>query len=450
MSTADLRETSRLIQEAVLAAADPRLSVSRALSPASAGFTACGVLHPVPGRFFLLAVGKASAGMIRAALDAVGRGEGRREGPRVSRGLVVIPHGYSAGEPADPRVAVRSAGHPVPDEGSLAAAREAIRLVEAMAENDVCLLLLSGGGSSLLSLPHPPLVLSDLIETGRLLIASGADIHQVNTVRRHLSAVAGGRLAARCRGTMVTLAVSDVVGDDLHAIASGPTVADPTTFADAAAILERFALLRRVPPAVRALIHEGVAGAVPETPKHLPARHRSAVIASGATLVEAASEAARGRGFAPHVVTTRLTGEAREAGRLLARAGLECLRDRRPLAPPACLIAAGETTVTVTGQGTGGRNQEIALSAAMELDGVSAVLLTSFATDGKEGNTEAAGAHASGGTLAAGRAAGLDARACLAANDSQAFLSAAGELIVTGPTGTNVNDITYVPVEKGG
>ena len=453
MSMADLRETSRVLREAALTAADPRGAVARALSPAQSGLVVCGRIHPVQGRLLLLAVGKASGGMAEATLEIFGA--------RVSQGLVVMPHGYGSFAPRDARLRVLASGHPVPDAASIDAAQEAVRLVDGMTEGDVLLLLLSGGGSSLLSLPHPPLSLSDLVETGRLLLASGADIHELNTVRRHTSGIAGGRLAERCRGSILTLAVSDVVGDELHAIASGPGVADPTTFADAAMVLDRHGLLDRVPRSVRALIQEGAAGALPETPKLLASRHQAAVIASGLATAEAAADAARGRGFMTRILTTRLSGEAREAGRMLARAGLDARgigrhapgvgQGPRPsphaLPLPACLIAAGETTVTLRGHGKGGRNQEIALAAAMELAGVPGILLTSFATDGIEGNTDAAGATASGETIAAGKAAGLDPAACLAANDSHAFLRAAGELIVTGPTGTNVNDITFVLVE---
>ena len=431
MSLATLREHARRIQAAVLAAADPGGAVTRSLARED--------LSGRQGRLFLVAVGKAGAGMMRAALDTIGA--------EPAAGIAVLPHGYPGLAPADPRVIEIAAGHPVPDQGSITAAQAVTRLVDGMAKPDLCMLLLSGGGSSLLSLPHPPLTLADLVQTGHLLLASGADIAEVNTVRRHLSALSGGRLAERCRGTILTLAVSDVIGDELHAIASGPTVADPTTFADAAAVLERRRLMERVPGAVVTRIREGAAGRLPDTPKAVAPRHRAAVIASGRAAVDAAAGAARAAGFTPRILTDRLSGEARDAGRFLACEALAARADTRAL--PACLIAAGETTVTVRGSGKGGRNQEIALAAALELAGTPGILLTSFATDGKEGNTDAAGAFASSETIARGKAAGLDPGACLAANDSNAFLAAAGELIVTGPTGTNVNDISFILVEKG-
>ncbi len=203
-----------------------------------------------------------------------------------------------------------------------------------------------------------------------------------------------------------------------------------------------------MPAAVRARLEDGIAGRVPETPKALPDRHRAGVIASNRIAVDAAAAEARRRGFVPRIVSTSLTGEAREAGTLIAAAAKEALRDVRAGGPAACLVWGGETTVTLRGSGRGGRNQEIALAAAVEIAGLDDVLIASFATDGREGNTDAAGAFASGATIAAGESAGLDARAALAANDSHAFLAAAGELIVTGPTGTNVNDVSIALVGR--
>jgi glycerate-2-kinase len=336
----------------------------------------------------------------------------------------------------------------VPDEHGLAAARRVMDAVSALAPEDLCILLLSGGGSALLPLPFPPLSLSDKKAVTSLLLASGADIGEMNVVRKHLSAIKGGRLAEAARCTILTLAISDVVGDSLASIASGPTVPDPSSYAEAREVLERYGLRWAVPASVRGLIADGEAGRAPETPKTLPARHRAAVIASNRTALKAAMAEAAACGYPPILLTGSLTGEAREAGRLLAAAALEARAGAGEAAarPPVCIIAGGETTVTLKGGGSGGRNQEIALSAAIQLEGVPGILVTSFATDGKEGNTDAAGATASGETVPAGRRTGLDPRACLERNDSHAFLSAAGELIVTGPTYTNVNDISFVLV----
>lgn len=440
--TARLKEAAEGIMRAALAAADPRAAVLRSLSvrPGPGGDTPVsrGIERPFGGRLVVAAVGKAAPAMAAGALEALAPLAGR-----IGAGIVVVPRGLPCRlGPAGAGFEIRESGHPVPDNAGVAAARKLMAVVEAMGSDDLLLLLLSGGGSSLLPLPADRVSLADKAAVTSLLLASGADITEINTVRKHLSAIKGGRLAARCRGAVETLAVSDVVGDRLDAIASGPTVADPTTFADALAVLARRGLLDRVPASVRATLEDGAAGAVAETPKNLPDRHRAGVIASNRTALDAVADEARRRGYAPRVITASLTGEAREAGRAIAASARDAMSRGGPTAPPACLIWGGETTVTVRGSGKGGRNQEIALAAALDLAGLDGVLVASFATDGKEGNTDAAGAFASGATLAAGARAGLDARAALAASDSHAFLEAACGLIVTGPTGTNVNDIS--------
>ena len=436
MSIAELKRYSGRIQAAVLEAADPARATTRAFADGSLSRQ----LAPRPGgRLILIAAGKASRAMTAAAVEKLGTA--------FSEGLVVLPHGYPVDLPGK-GMQVLHAGHPVPDEHGIAAARGVTALVEGMGEIDVCLFLVSGGSSSLLPSPPPGVSLADMARVTTLLLQSGAGIHELNAVRKHLSTFSGGRLAERCRGTIVTLAVSDVVGDDLAVVGSGPTVPDPSTWSDALAVLSSHGLLPRVPAAARAVLEEGAAGRRPETPKTLPPRHAAAIIASGTIAVEAAAAEARACGFTPVVLTTALTGEAREAGRLLAAAARESRLEGRPVAAPACIIAAGETTVTVVGRGRGGRNQEVALSAARELRGLDHVLLTSFATDGKEGTTDAAGAYASAETIAKGERAGLDAGECLERNDSYAFLAAAGELIRTGPTGTNVNDVSFILVER--
>ena len=439
MGVPELKAVAGRIRHAVLAAVEPGRSVRGVLSAAPGGFEVNGQRFPVRGRLVLVAVGKASLSMSRAAVEILG--------PTLASGLVVAPHGYPAGGMGDSRLRVLLSGHPLPDEAGVRAADAVAAEVARLEAPDCCLFLVSGGASALLPSPAPPLTLEDLVQTTRLLLASGASIQELNTVRKHLGRISGGQLAQTCAGTVVTLAISDVVGDDLSVIGSGPTVSDPSTFGQAQEILERREIARHVPAAALARIREGAAGRVPETPKSLPERHAAFIVSSSALATAAAEQEARLCGYPPVVLTTALTGEAREAGRSLALAGLEARRTCRPAAPPVCLIAAGETTVTVRGSGTGGRNQEIALAAARALEGEPGILLCSFATDGKEGNSDAAGACATGQTVEAGRRAGLDPRDCLERNDSHAFLEAAGELIVTGPTGTNVNDLTLVLVD---
>jgi hydroxypyruvate reductase len=439
-SVAELKDAARAIQRAALSAADPAAAVRGNLRVSGTTMIACGREYPLDRAVLVLSAGKASRAMADAALDILGR--------HVSETIVVMPHGYPApGRRA--RMTVFEAGHPLPDEQGMAAARLIASRTAALGHGDLCLLLLSGGGSSLLALPHPPLTLQDKVETTSLLLRCGADIHEINTVRKHLSAIKGGRLASGSEGTIVTLAISDVVGDELSFIASGPTMPDPTTFVDALEVLGRYDLLESVPFAAKAFLERGVSGGEPETPKTLPERFSSSVIASSCSAVDAAAREARRQGFEPHVLTTELRGEAREAGRSMAAVARRVRDQGQPLPTPACILAAGETTVTIVGTGRGGRNQEIALSAALELSEDHGILLASFATDGKEGNTDAAGGFASGETIGAGMRAGLDPHACLAANDAHRFLEAAGDLIVTGPTGTNVNDITCVLVEGG-
>jgi glycerate-2-kinase len=419
MGIEELKQVSIRIQNAARAAADPGAAVRRSLSLTPHGFSAQGRDVAVIGALSLIAVGKASLAMTEAALEILG--------PALHGGLGVTPHGHGREARADPRLTVLHAGHPVPDLQGLEAARQVAARVREMAPGDACLFLLSGGASSLLPLPAPELSLDDLRRTTSLLLQSGADIRELNIVRKHLGGLGGGRLAQACRGTLVTLALSDVVGDDLSVIGSGPTVADPSSFSEAAQVLGRYGLSSAVPPAVRARLEEGKAGRVEE--------------------LEAAAAEARASGFPPWVITRQLAGEARDAGRMMAAEAIRCRGEGRPVRPPACLLAAGETTVTVRGAGTGGRNQELALAAAELLDGRPGILLTSFATDGIEGNSEAAGAYASGLTVGAGTRAGRDPADCLLRNDAGAFLSAAGELIVTGPTGTNVNDLSFVLIE---
>jgi glycerate-2-kinase len=414
--------------------------VKRALVRTPGGFAAAGREFSVDGRLVVIAVGKASLAMSAAAAEVFG--------PLVSGGCIVAPHGYSSDSRRISAMRIVHAGHPVPDERGQEAAHQVRAITAGLGAKDTCLFMVSGGSSSLLPDPVPGVSLGDLIETTSLLLKSGADIRELNVVRKHLSNISGGRLAGVCKGTMVTLAVSDVVGDDLSVVGSGPTVADPSTFSDALAVLIRHDLAARVPSGVIAALERGRAGLVEESIKSLPARHSAFIVVSSALAVDAAAAQARLCGFAPLVLTSTMTGEARVAGRHLASVALESGRSGRPVPAPACIIAAGETTVTVRGDGTGGRNQEIALAAALELRGEQGILLTSFATDGREGNTDAAGAYASGDTAASGERAGMDAHACLERNDAHAFLGAAGELIVTGLTGTNVNDISFALIDR--
>jgi glycerate-2-kinase len=390
------------------------------------------------GTVTVVGAGKAAARMA-AALES-------RLGSRLRGGLVVVKDGYRS---ATRVVRVTEAGHPVPDRRGRQAAERLLAHVARLSAHDLLLVVLSGGASSLLPLPAPGLTLADKQRTTRLLLRSGAAIHEINTVRKHLSGIKGGQLAAATAARVVTLILSDVIGDDLGAIGSGPTAPDPTTFADACAALRRLRLWPLVPRRVRRHLLAGARGRRPETPKPgspVFRRVRNLIVGNNRLAVGAAVRAARLAGLRPHRYRTALCGEAREAGRLFARLARRIRTRGTPVRPPACVIAGGELTVTVRGRGRGGRAQEFALAAAAGIAGLPNVWIAGFATDGTDGPTDAAGAVVDGGTLARARARGLNIARLLRRNDSYRFFRRAGGHIVTGPTGTNVNDLYIVIV----
>jgi len=390
------------------------------------------------GRVFVVAAGKAAVPMARAASDALG--------DRLSGGLAVS----TAGEAALSRVRLCPAGHPVPDARGLAAAAEVEALAAGLGRDDLLLVLLSGGASALLPAPAEGLSLEDKAATTRLLLRSGATIQELNAVRKHLSRLKGGGLArAVFPARVVTLVLSDVVGDDLSTIASGPTVPDPTRFADALLVLRRRQVLDAVPAPVRARLERGARGEVAETPKPgdpVFRRTLTRVVGSNRLSLQAASAEARRLGWRPLVLTSRLEGEAREAAGVLVAVLRECVESGRPAALPVCLLAGGETTVTVRGDGQGGRNQELAVAASQALAAFPApAVVASLATDGVDGVSDAAGGVVDDTTAARAAAAGLaPADAFLAANDTRNFLGPVGDLILTGPTGTNVVDLVVL------
>jgi hydroxypyruvate reductase len=344
------------------------------------------------------------------------------------------------------RIGSADAGHPVPDERSVAAASAAVELAGRAAADDLLVVLLSGGASSLMALPAAGITLADKQQAVRALLEAGADITELNTVRKHLSGIKGGRLAAACAGTTLTLAVSDVPGNDAAVIGSGPAVGDPSTWQMALGVLEKRGGLRAYPDAVVALLERGARGEVPDTPKPGDprlARASARVIGSAADAIEGAVSAAESLGYHVIELLEPVTGEARAAAPdYLARAMAIARRSARP----CCVLSRGETTVRVTGPGRGGRNQEFALAMAgpiAALDDV--VVAASVGTDGIDGPTDAAGAVVDPTTLARAAANGLPAPAdVLARNDSYTFFHALGDLIVTGPTGTNVSDLQIV------
>jgi glycerate-2-kinase len=428
------REALEALFRAALAAVDPRVAVERVLASTGERLEIAGVPLPASARCVVLAAGKA-AGAMAAAFEA--RADGR-----IAHGLMVTKDGHAL--PLE-RFESREAGHPLPDARSQDAGVAALALASRAGPEDALIVLLSGGASSLLSCPAEDLTLAELRETTDLLLRAGAEIRELNCVRKHLTRVSGGRLAAACPARQIfVLAISDVLGDDWATIGSGPCAADPTTYADALRVLEYRAVLERVPAAVRAHLEAGAAGGREESVKPGdPAlgRVRQRLIACNRDALAAVRVAAQRRGLVPVELTDRLRGEASDVGRRLAAAA----RALSP-GPPRLLLAGGEPTVTVRGAGRGGRAQELALAAAIELEGDPRVVVLAAGTDGSDGPTPAAGAYVDGATLARGTAAGADARAALADNDAYGFFSREGGAFVTGPTGTNVMDLVLMRV----
>jgi hydroxypyruvate reductase len=388
-------------------------------------------LPPPPrGRTVVVGAGKAAAAMAQA-FEAVW--------PHPLEGLVVTRYGHAV--PCR-RIAVVEAAHPVPDQAGATAARHMLALVSGLTPDDLVVALISGGGSALATLPAPGLSLADLQAVNAVLLKSGADIAAMNCLRKHLSAVSGGRLAAAAHPAKVwTCAISDVPGDDPAVIASGPTVPDPSTLAEARAVVARYGL--ELPAAVRARLHDPAA----ETPKPGDPAFATAAFRLVARPLEslcAAADAARAAGLAPLILGDALTGEAREAGAVMAGIARSVAEHDLPVAKPALLLSGGETTVTVHGAGRGGRNTEFLLGFAVAAAGIPGVHALAVDSDGIDGTEDNAGAVVTPDTLARLKAAGLDPVALLAANDTYSAFAAIGDLVVTGPTFTNVNDIRAV------
>ncbi|MGI9145161.1 MAG: glycerate kinase type-2 family protein [Chloroflexota bacterium] len=425
------------VLKAALAAVEPGQAVRRALVVEAGSLVLHGRRYPLEAlrRVLVVGAGKASAPMAAAVEQVLGE--------RVPvEGSVTVRYGHAAPTRS---VRIREASHPVPDAAGLEATRAIVELLEAADTHDLVVCVISGGGSALLMLPADGITLEDVQQTTDALLRSGASINEINVVRKHLDSVKGGglaRLAAPAQ--VITLVLSDVVGNPLDSIASGPTVPDTSTWAEAAAVFSRYTLWDLVPRSVGERIRDGLAGRLPETPKPgdlMFERTQTVVVGSNLVACEAAAVEAQRIGLQALVLTTFAEGEAREVGRVLAGVLREVDASGHPLARPCCIVAGGETTVTMRGQGRGGRNQELCLSAAVPLRGVEDVLLASIGTDGNDGPTDAAGAFVDGATLDRAAALGLDPAAHLATNDSYTFFDRLGALIRTGPTNTNVNDL---------
>ena len=435
-----MNETARrhllAIFEAALAAVDPEEAVRRhvarkgdTLRVGNREYDLGGV-----GRVVVVGAGKASAFMARA-LEAV-------LGDRIDDGWVNVKKGH--GCPLR-KVHVHEAGHPIPDAAGVEGSRRIAHMLGEAGEDDLVLCCLSGGGSALMPLPVEAVGLEEKQRITAALLACGAPIQEVNAVRKHLSQIKGGQLARMAQpARTATLILSDVIGDPLDTIASGPTAADASTFGQALDILKRRNLEGRISAETLEYLCAGDAGKQPETPKPgdlLFARVANVLVANNSAAVEAAAATAKDLGYVPYRLSIGVEGEAREVAAEQAAFAGEVIEKGLPLSPPACIISGGETTVTVRGDGLGGRNQEFALAGAMALSGQAGIALLAAGTDGTDGPTDAAGAFADGDTCRRAEALGLDAADHLRRNDAYHFFDALGDLLKTGPTGTNVMDL---------
>jgi glycerate 2-kinase len=384
-------------------------------------------------RVVVVGAGKATASMARAVEQ--------RLGPRLHGGFVVVKHGHVV---PTRRIVVAEADHPVPDRSGQRAAARLCAIAAELGRRDLLIVLLSGGASSLLPAPVAGVTLADKQRTTQELLRCGASIREINTVRKHLSRIKGGRLAELTEATVVTLILSDVLGDDLSAIASGPTVPDPTTYQDAVAIAKRHRIWRALPQRVRQHLNRGCQGFASETPKpgsSLFRRVHHHIVGNNAAAVTAVTSAAREAGLRTIMHTPALTGVARNEGQRFGALARNIVREGKPLQRPCCVVAGGETTVTVTGKGTGGRAQEFAAAAALEIAGLAKVWVVAIGTDGTDGPTDAAGAVVDGDTVARAQRLSVDLKGALKRHNTYPALKRLHQLIITGPTGTNVNDL---------
>lgn len=433
------REKALAVLGAALEAADPASAVRRHLRREESRLLVEGQAYNLSRfrRVLIVGAGKGSAAMAQAVEEILG--------DFITSGLVVVKYAY--GVPTQ-KIEIKEAGHPLPDQAGVEAAKQIVEIVQGAGEEDLIFVLLSGGGSALLVNPVPGVSLEDKVQLTQALLRSGAKINEINALRKHLSQVKGGQLARLAHpATVVALILSDVVGDPLDVIASGPTVPDPTTFGDAGLVLEKYSLLDQVPQSIIEHLHRGQDGQVAETPKAgdpVLTKVQNVLVGNNRQAAEAALHKAKDLGFNSLLLSTYMEGEAREVGRVLGSLAREVLYNGEPVAPPACLILGGETTVTVRGGGVGGRNQEMALSAALATRGLDGVMVVCSSTDGTDGPTDAAGAIAEGDTVGRALKMGLDPQKFLAENDSYHLFQALGDLIITGPTKTNVNDLAMV------
>ena len=435
-------QQAREIFRAALSAVEPEKLVKNCLSFSGRTLTVGGERYHLDdaGNIFVLGIGKAAAGMARGVEDILGEA--------VLGGIAILPYGIAH---SLCRTEVRYASHPVPDRSGTRAAEELMAVARSAGPEDLVILLLSGGGSALLTAPAPGVSREDLEAINKLLLRSGAAIGEINAVRKHLSRVKGGglaRLAAPAR--VIGLLLSDVPDDDPAVIASGPTAPDPTTFGDCIEILKRYSLWDEAPDSIRRRLEEGSRGLVPETLKPgdpVFGNVRNLVVGTNRTALAGAAAKAREWGYRTLIYPEAISGDTRASAAFHCARAREIREKNRPPAKPAAFISGGETTVRVMGAGRGGRNQEFVLACGRLIDGGEGITILSGGTDGIDGETPAAGAVGDGSTGERGRALGLSAEDHLQRNDSYTYFKALGDLLITGPTGTNVMDVHVILVE---
>jgi hydroxypyruvate reductase len=439
-----LRSDAMAIFKAALSAADPAQAVKKALQrdgEVLKVYDGTRVLKSIRldrvDKVIVVGAGKATAPMAKIVEKLLG--------DHLTAGLISVKKGHGVDLET---IKVVEAAHPVPDHNGVRAAAQIKAMLEPLGAKDLVISLISGGGSALLPLPVPDMKLSEKQDVTRLLLGCGADIHEINAVRKHLSQIKGGQMARLAApATVINLMLSDVVGDNVDAIASGPFVPDRTTFEDMALVLAGYKLMKKVPSLVRTHLRKGLTGQIEETPKPGDpafAKVTNLVIGSNYLSLLAAEAKARSLGYRPLLLSSYIEGEAREVARVHVAIAREALASQHPVKPPACLISGGETSVTLTDPGKGGRNQEFALAAALDMAGVDNMLVFSAGTDGTDGPTDMAGAMADGNTCARAAELGMSARKHLLEHDAYPFFKKLGDHVDTGPTLTNVMDVRLV------
>jgi hydroxypyruvate reductase len=438
-----LRKDAEVIFRAGLRAVDSKNAVTRFLNRNDQVLTVDNSTYDLLDyeNVYVVGAGKASAAMAQAVEEILGE--------RIETGIVNVKYDHIL--PLD-IITLNEAGHPVPDEAGLKGTQQIVELLEKTNEKDLVLCLISGGGSALLPYPAEGITLEEKKRLTQILLEIGASIHEINVLRKHVSSVKGGRLARLAYpATLVTLILSDVIGDDLDSIASGPTVADRSTYANCLRILKKYSVLDEIPKAIRDHFEMGARGLIEETPKvgdPAFANTQNVIVGSNPLAVQAAKRKADELGYNSLILSSSIDGETKDVAIDHADIAKEILQTGKPVPKPACVISGGETTVTIRGQGKGGGNQEFVLASAIAIDGLENVVVLSGGTDGTDGPTDAAGAFADGTTVSRAKSRGIDAEEYLRNNDSYSFFNPLGDLLKTGPTFTNVMDLRLVLVDR--